>query len=185
MAKHKSNKAVLVIIMAMSVFVSAFALTVFAANENVIVGITSDPTISGAAHGDNATIPIIVYNVTDLAAGTLKVTYDSSVCNVANVTIGDLPEVVKNLGRPGLAIISAFNSEAGLTGDVIFANLTIEAIGTPGETSPLNITVEILGTYSGVTIPVANISVNNGTFAVLDVIEPSVTNKSIGNSRWA
>ena len=145
------------------------------ANENIIVGITS----LSAAPGDTATVPIIVYNVTDLGAGTLRVTYDSSVCNVTNVTTGNLATVIKNIKTPGLANISVFDTEVGHTGDVIFANLTIEATGSCGETSPLNISVERLGTYDeGAEIPAANISVSNGTFTILDIVEPSVTNPS-------
>ena len=52
MKKNKRSKAVLTAIMAMSVIVSAFVLPVFATNENVIVGITSDPSISAAAPGE-------------------------------------------------------------------------------------------------------------------------------------
>lgn len=179
--KANGNKAVLAAIMAISVLASVI-VPVLAVNENVIVGITSDPSISGAEPGDTATIPIIVYNVTDLGAGTLRVTYNSSVCNVTNVTAGDLPMLAKNISVAGLAIISAFDSGEGHTDEVTFASLEIEAIGSRGESSPLNITVEVLVTYGGYggggEIPAANISVSNGTFTILDMVKPSVTNPS-------
>ncbi|MFZ2070352.1 MAG: cohesin domain-containing protein [Halobacteriota archaeon] len=165
MTKKMRDKVVLFAIIAISVFASALVLPAYAANENVVVGITSDPAISGAAPGDTATVPIIVYNVTDLAAGTLNVTYNSSVCTVADVTAGDLPIVLENVSLPGLAIISTVDT-AGHNGTVTFANLEIEAIGSLGETSPLNITVTLLGTCSAGAILPANISVNNGTFTV-------------------
>ena len=93
--KANGNKAVLVaIIMAISVLALALVLPAYAANENVIVGITTDPAISGAAPGDTATVPIIVYNVTDLGAGTISVSYNSSVCTVTDVTVGNLHTVV-------------------------------------------------------------------------------------------
>ena len=175
--KANGNKAVLAKIMAISVLTSALTLVlvlpVFAANENVFVGITSGTSISGAAPDDTATVPIIVYNVTGFAAGTLRVTYDSSLCNVTDVTVGDLSTVTKNINTPGLARISAFEIEAGHTGDVTFANLKIKATGSPGETSPLNITVETLGTYAGQGIPAANIRVSNGTFTILSRPTPT------------
>ena len=178
MKKNKRSKAILATIMAISVLVSALVLPVSAVNENVIVGIASDPAISGAAPGATAIVPIIVYNVADLGAGTLRVTYNSSVCNVTNVTVGHLPIWAKNLSTPGLAIISVLDEDSGHTGDVTFANLEIEATGSCGETSPLDITVKTLYTYTPEHIPAANISVSNGTFTALDVVEPSVTNPS-------
>ena len=175
MKKNKRSKAVLTAIMAMSVIVSAFVLPVFATNENVIVGITSDPSISAAASGDTATVPIIVYNVTDLGAGTLTVTYNSSVCTVTDVTAGDFPMLSKNISVPGFVILSVLDM-SGHTGDVTFANLEIKAMGSCGETSPLNISVETLKTYTGIqNIPA---TVSNGTFTVSDIVEPSVTNPS-------
>lgn len=113
--KANGNKAVLVaIIMAISVLALAIVLPAFAANENVIVGITSDPAISGAAPGDTATVPIIVYNVTDLGAGTISVSYNSSVCNVIDVTIGNLHTVLKNISVAGPPIADAIRENEGL-----------------------------------------------------------------------
>ena len=180
--KANGNKAALASIMAISVLASIIALPVpvLAANENVFVDITSDLSISGAEPGDTATVPIMVYNVTDLAAGTLRVTCNSSVCNMTDVTTGTLSIVMPNISTPGLAIISAFDPSNGHTGDVTFANLEIEAIGSCGESSPLNITVEVLGTYGeygegAFEIPAANISVSNGTLTVLSGPTPTPT----------
>ncbi len=165
MTIKKSSKAVLAVIVAISVLAPALVLVlplpVFAAIENVFE----------AAPGDTATVPIIVYDVTDLAAGTLRVTYDSSVCNVTDITTGELTTIVKNLGTPGLAVISAFDSGTGHTGDVTLANLKIKAIGSCGDSSPLNITVETLGTYNGTQNIQATVS--NGTFTILSGPTPS------------
>ena len=181
MGKNKRSKVVLATIMAISVLASVLVLPAFAANENVIVGITSDPTISGAEPGVTATVPIIVSAVTDLGAGTLSITYNPSVCNVTDVTVGDLSTAVKNLGTPGLAIISVFDLGSEHTGDVTIANLKIKAIGSYGETSPLNITVTTLKTFGppSATILAANISVSNGTFIVLGGPRPTPTTTPI------
>ncbi len=169
MKKKKSSKAVLAAIMA--VLASALVLPAYAANENVTVGITSDPAISGAPHGDTAAVPIIVYNVTDLGAGTLNVTYNSSVCAVTDVTVGDLSAMLsKNISVPGIVIISALDM-SGHTGDVTLAYLEIKAIGTSGQTSPLNISGATLKTYTDIqNIPA---TVSNGTFTILSGPTPS------------
>ena len=180
MKKNKRSKAVLTAIMAISVLASVLVLPAYAANENVTVGITSDPSISGAPPGGTATeISIIVYNVTDLGAGTLTVTYNPSVCNVTDVSPGDLPVVTKDISIPGIANISTFDV-IGHSGNVTFANLTITAIGNPGETSPLNITVVNLVTSGLDFIDPDNISVSNGTFTILGEPTPVVAVPLLG-----
>ncbi|MFZ2070350.1 MAG: cohesin domain-containing protein [Halobacteriota archaeon] len=157
MKKNKCSKLVLVAIA--TVLASALVLPVFAANEHVIIGITS----VSAAPGDTATVPIIVYNVTDLAAGTLSVTYNSSVCTVTDVTAGDLSMLSKNISVPGIVIISAL-ATSGHTGTVSFANIVLKAIGSGGDSTQLNVTVETLGSYTGMqNIPA---TVINGTFTI-------------------
>lgn len=166
MRKKKSSKVVLVTIMAMTVLASLLVLPVlvFDTTENVVAGITSLSVMPG----DTATVPVMVYGVTDLGAGTLRVTYNPSVCTVIDVTIGDYALVTKNISVPGLAIISAMDTR-GHTGDVTFANLEIKAIGGCGESTPLDITVETLKTYGPPigTIPAADISVRSGMFTIL------------------
>ena len=136
-------------------------------NENVIVGIT----FLSAAPGATVTVPITIHNVTDFAAGTINITYDPSVCNVTDVTAGALPMLFKNIGVPGLAIISALDTE-GHSGDVVFANLEIEAVGW-GVSSLLNISVDALGTSivdGHDLVEITNYSMNNGTFTILSSI---------------
>ena len=171
MIKRACIKVVFAALMAMSMLASALVLPVSAAGGDVVVGITSDPTISGAAPGGTAVVPIIVYNATDLAAGTLIVTYNSSVCNVTTVTAGEFFYTRGNTREPGIVILSAMNF-SGHKGMVVFANLEIKAVGDYGETSPLNISVETLYNYGPPPerIPAANISVSNGTFTIREMI---------------
>jgi hypothetical protein len=175
MIKKGCSKTVLVVIVTVAVLASLLVLPVFSANENVVVSITSDPASSGAAPGNTATVPIVVYTVTDLGAGTLSVTYDPSVCTITDVTAADLPILSKNISVPGLALLSAMDTQ-GHTGDVSFANLELKAAGIYNETSPLDISIETFKTYTGIQdIPA---TVNNGTFTIVDVFEPSVTDLS-------
>ena len=162
MKKNKRSKAVLATIMALSVLASVLVLPAYAANENVTVGITS----LSVWPGDTATVPIIVYNVTDLGAGTIRVTYNPLVCTVTDVTAGNLPGLTKDISIPGIANISIFDFSTGHTGNVTFANLSITATGNPGETSPLNITVISLYTWFP-TVPILPANIRNGTFTIL------------------
>ena len=152
------------IFIAMAVLASVLVLPVFDTNENVVAGITSLSVMPG----DTATVPVMVYGVTDFGAGTLRVTYNPSVCTVTDVTVGDYAVVTKNISVPGLAILSAMDTE-GHTGDVVFANLEIKAVGGCGDSTPLDITVETLKTYGPPigTIPAADIRVSSGTFTIL------------------
>ncbi|MEA3357298.1 MAG: hypothetical protein U9Q67_02590 [Patescibacteria group bacterium] len=176
--KKKCSNTVLVNILAIALLALVLAQPAFAVNECIIVGISSDPVVLGAPPNGTATVPIILHNVTDFGAGTLRVTYNSSVCNVANVKTGTPAIVLGSHNTPGLVRISAVSPEDGQTGDVIFANLKIRAIGRCGETSPLNVTVDLLATYAGEKISATNINVSNGIFTILAVLNPYVSNPS-------
>ena len=167
MKKNRRGKVVFAAIVVLSAL--ALVLPAYAANEDVLVGITPLRVMPG----DTAIVPLTVSNVTDLGAGTLSVTYNASVCTVTDVTSNSFI-VVKNISVPGLAILSGI-SFSGHTGNVTFANLEIRAAGRCGESSPLNIAVETLYVYGPPPerIPAANIRVRNGTFTI--VRAPGVT----------
>lgn len=150
------------------------ALTGIAAAETVSIGST------GAIPGASVTEPIMINDVTDLGAGTIQVSYNSSVVHVTAVTNGSGDALtiiawrVNNSTNPGSVRISAYNT-SGQTGDVIFADVTYEAVGAIGETSPLGITVDALFDIYYTDIAY---SVTNGSFRVKDTIAPVVTNPS-------
>lgn len=148
------------------------ALTGIAAAVTVSIGST------GAFPGYSVTEPIMVNGVTNLGGGTIQVSYNSSVVHVTGVTNGSgnaltaIAWRVDNSTNPGYVRISAY-STSGQTGDVIFADVTYEAVGAIGETSSLGITVDSLFdiSYSDLAY-----SVTNGSFRVKDTIAPVVTN---------
>lgn len=152
---------------------ASLVLIVAAETETVSIGST------GAFPGKSVTEPIMVGNVTNLGGGTIKVSYNSSVVHVtevANGSSGDALTVIAwradNSTNPGYVRISALNT-SGQTGAVIFADVTYEAVGAIGSSTPLNITVESLFDINYTDI---SYSVVNGTFRTKDTVAPVVTN---------
>ena len=176
----KGNKVayVAVLVMMVSIF-TVIPLSVYASGT-AVVSITND---AGAAYGDTDTVPIIVDDGgtnMNLGSGIINVTYDSSVVIVTGVTTGTgnaLP--VQSWSRENIVgwvkIVSMDGSQAH-NGSVIFANVTYQAAGSGGESSPLNITVISLRDW--VTYAQIPRTVSNGTFTVFDSEEPPVTDPS-------
>ncbi len=54
--------------------------------------------------------------------------------------------------------------ERELSGNLIVANVTLEAVGSPGDSSPLNMENVVLTNKSGVTMEFVT---DNGTFSIL------------------
>jgi len=97
--------------------------------------------------GDVITIPIMIGNITDYGTGTIEIEYNSSVVHVTSVTSGPKSQIAAHdvNNTLGLSRISASNLY-GMSGDIIFANVTFKAIGA-GST-PVNLDVPILGDIS-------------------------------------
>ncbi|PXF62186.1 MAG: hypothetical protein C4B59_00830 [Candidatus Methanogaster sp.] len=102
--------------------------------------------------GDVITLPIMIGNITDYGTGTINIEYDPSVAHIINVTDGPKSYVAAhNVNNTlGFFNISASNPY-GVSGDIIFANVTFKAI-RDGST-PLNLTVTLLGDISYNEIP--------------------------------
>ena len=120
-----------------------------------IAGATVEP-------GDVITLPIMIGNITDYGTGTINIEYDPSVAHITNVTSGPTSHIAAHEvnNTLGLARISASNPY-GVSGDIIFANVTFEAIGA-GSTS-LNLDVTLLGDISYNKIPA---TVSDGSIKV-------------------
>ncbi len=98
----------------------------------------------------------------ELGKATIKLHYDSSVVTVSNVVEGDIGSVSSNIyNGPGVTVITVDTSD--VTGDHKFANVTLEATGTPGSTA-LGLSVEKFVDDAGKTVPPSLVEVDNGTF---------------------
>ncbi len=127
----------------------ASATTISIANANV------EP-------GDIIVLPILVSEITDYGTGTIEIEYNPAVVHVTGVTDGPRSQVAAHNpdNTLGFVNISASNPY-GVSGDIIFANVTFKAIGA-GSTS-LNLNVILLGDISYNEIPAI---LSNGSFTI-------------------
>lgn len=136
------------------------------ATVNVSIGDLTSPL------GATVTAPILIANVDNYGTGTINLEYNPSVVHVTDVTSGPqstlaAPPNIDNTS--GIVNISALNL-AGISGDVIFANVTFKAVGSAGSSTSLNlrvITLYKLPDY--LDIPVI---IKNGSFSILSPPTP-------------
>ena len=114
--------------------------------------------------GDAITIPIMISDLTDYGTGTIEIEYDPAAVHVTDVASGHESDVAGyNIDNTlGFTQISASNSY-GVSGDIIFANVTFEATGD--SSTPLNLTVTLLGDILYNEIPA---TVSDGSIEVPD-----------------
>ncbi len=112
--------------------------------------------------GEVITLPITASEITDYGTGSIRIEYDPSVVHVTDVTRGPKSRIaVQDVNNTiGIVEISASNSQ-GVSGEIIFANVTFKAVGI-GST-PVNLDVTLLGDISYNKIPA---TVSNGLFTV-------------------
>ena len=115
-----------------------------------------------SATGESVTAPLLISNVDNYGTGTISISYDPMVVHVIVVANGPASTVVaSNVDNDkGIVTVSAWNL-GGVSGDVIFANLTFKAVGS-GST-PLNISITTL--KDTMSSPISAIPIN-GSFTV-------------------
>jgi len=125
---------------------------------------------------DSMTVPIMLEGVTDFGSGTVELAYNPGTVEVMSVSQGDCDSPFYGIDNAnGTTTISAFVSQMpGPGGDIVFTNLVLKAVGSPGATSPLGLTVTALAHSDGSPIMYA---ISSGTFSIPidDDAPPSVT----------
>ena len=113
----------------------------------------------------NVTVPLMIKDVEDVAAATIKVSYDPSVIVVTAAGNSDFDNFIPNLwyADKGWVKMTGYNTVEGISGDVKFAELTMEPRGDYGESSELTIEVETLSDSMGTPIYA---EVINGSFYI-------------------
>ncbi len=130
-----------------------------------IANITATPS-------SNVTLPIMVENVNNLAAGTIWLTYDPNVVHVLSVSQGDLGGITTGIDNAtGKTTMSVFTT-APRSGNVTFANVLLRAVGAVNNTSPLTLSVPALADQNGAAIPH---TIKSGTFAISSIIKGDVS----------
>jgi hypothetical protein len=92
------------------------------------------------------TAPIMITTVQDLAAATMKVSYDPAAVVVTAITKGELGNPTSNLyyAQDGWVKMTAYLVGSSRSGNVKFVELTISPRGSYGAYSTLHIEVETL-----------------------------------------
>ncbi|MDN7024305.1 hypothetical protein FGU65_05260 [Methanoculleus sp. FWC-SCC1] len=91
--------------------------------------------------GTTYDLPIVVDNVTDLAAYQMAFTFDGSVVEVQSISPGALPVTAQNIGS-GSAVFNGA-ATAGVSGTVTVATIRISVIGASGDETDLNLTARL------------------------------------------
>ena len=141
----------------------ALPITQASASATVsIANLTSEP-------GETVTAPVLISNVDNYGTGTISISYDPVVVHVTSVSSGPYSTVTgwsaDNIR--GIVIISAWNMN-GVSGDIVFANVTFQAVRSAGSTT-LNISVTTLKDISQYDIPAI---IKNGYFSILHPSTP-------------
>ncbi|RZN36777.1 MAG: hypothetical protein EF813_06360 [Methanosarcinales archaeon] len=158
------------IALCMLVMLVVFGTSATATAKNATVTI-DDLTI---APGENATLPIMVSNVTDLGGCDIRIRYDASVVHVVNITPGDMTLLRYTINNGTGCMHANTIDVTGPDNDVVAAYINLTAVGSNGDTSPLDIIVDQLVDVNYDSI---NYTVTNGTLTVeklLDMEPPMI-----------
>ncbi|OFV67994.1 MAG: secreted protein containing Cellulosome anchoring protein, cohesin region domain protein [Candidatus Syntrophoarchaeum caldarius] len=159
MMRHKLAASVVAIL----IVASALVITA-AANEETVISIED----VAAGKGESVTVPIIIKNLDGGLGANIILNFDPDVVQVLDIDGSDFnfPVYSQIDNEAGYVQYAAFNFPTSLTGDVVFAEVTFEAVGEGGDTSPLDLTVTSLTDgMDEITHTVVD-----GTFTVLDTI---------------
>ena len=155
--KKRTNGKLIVFIILLGIIASALPATAVP----TIVKI-SDASVGV---GQTVTVPVEVFNILSVGAANIYLTYDNSVVKVTGVSEGDLGNLTYNIDNPNGTVKIGWFSAYGHTGEFVYANVILEALGNIGDTSPLDIDVKELVDANGVPILP---EVYDGIFTILD-----------------
>ncbi len=122
---------------------------------------------AAAIHGSNVTVPISIDDVSNLGAIEIRLSYNSSVVEVAAVADGTLGSPTYGIFNDDGVTKMGWFAGTGETGNFTFANVTLRAVGSGGDASALDLTVREM------VDPDANplsCSVDDGTFTVTPIV---------------
>ncbi|MEA1894565.1 MAG: NosD domain-containing protein [Euryarchaeota archaeon] len=126
--------------------------------------------------GENKTVPITVFDVVDMGGCELNFTYDPTVVYVTDVARGDLNFSFEYNINNGSGWMRANALDvAGRSGNVIFAYVTLTAVGNKSDVSKMEFEDSRLINLSSGAI--AHIR-DNGTYSIPPNVLPEVTNAS-------
>ena len=127
--------------------------------------------------GESTIVPIMINDVVGVKGAHFLLSYDPAVVHVTDIGNSDFNlkthEDINNSADAGYTryVVAYTTGTEGLTGDIKFADVTLKAVGNPGDSSPLNITAVALNNG---TAEIAR-DVDNGTFFIegIDITPPT------------
>ena len=117
-----------------------------------------------AHQGDEVIVDVEIVGVTDLGAADMWLHYDSSVVEVTSVADGELGTIIHNIDNPSGVTKMVWFSATGKIGDLVFASVTLRAVGSEGATRALDLDVRALIDING--DPIEH-GVDGGSFTVM------------------
>ena len=161
-----------------ALFIALFAVQTVAATTVSIENVFVEPN-------GNVTASIMISNVTNLGVADINLTFNQSVVQVsgaANSGFDYLNAVINN--SIGVARIGAFQiSSPGLNGDIKLADVLLNAVGSAGEASLLELSIIELKEVSTPETPIYA-TVDNGIFAIINPPEPPTNLSSTTGMFW-
>jgi len=137
----------LLAVLALLIIASPMAVPAYvSASPDTVVSIPD----ASANSSQSVTVAISITDVTLLGAVTIHLHFNPDVVHVTSVAEGNLGGTFLNTtdNVTGLTNMTWFTI-TGMNGTFIFANVTLLAVGSPGDTSPLNLEVITLADTSG------------------------------------
>jgi PKD repeat protein len=141
----------------------------------VVVGADDIASATSVSIGDlncpadgTVTAPIMLWDIQDYGTGKIDITYNPAVVHVTGVASSSDSTVITHnkSNSAGITSIAAWNTD-GVSGDIVFANVTFTAVGT-GSTQ-LNLDVTKLADTSTQLIP---LTISNGSIGI-ESLQPS------------
>ena len=161
-----------------TLFIALFAVQTASATTISIESIFVEPN-------GNVTASIIISNVTNMGVADINLTFKKSVISVGGAENSDFDfmHVVIN-NSIGVARIGAFQiSSPGLNGDLKLADVLLDAVGSAGEASLLNLSINELKEVSIPETPIYA-TVDNGIVTIINPPEPPTTLSSTTGMFW-
>jgi len=161
-----------------ALFIALFAVQTVAATTVSIENVFVEPN-------GNVTASIMINDVTNLGVADINLIFNQSVVQVSGADNSDfdyLNAVINN--STGVARIGAFQmSSPGLNGNVKLADVMLNAVGSAGGESVLNLAITEL---KEVSTPETSIyaTVDNGTFVIINPPEPPTTLSNTTGMFW-
>lgn len=116
--------------------------------------------------GGEVVVPIKIERSTGIGGIGVKLSYDPSVVNVTNVTMGDFITFFSfdnaNTAN-GWIVLNTYILGQNLADDVTVADITLEAVGNAGDSSNLDLTILSMADQFGTDV---NGTTNDGVFAI-------------------